>query len=104
MKTANIIRENLILGGEVTIDEISLIIRDLKLRKAPGIDFIQNEHVIHGGLELKLCILHLFNSLIKLAKFPILGKKTKSSLYTKGATNQRNSQTVRPIALLPCFF
>lgn len=48
MKIANIISENLIQRGEVTIDEISLIIRDLKLRKAPGIDLNQNEHIIHA--------------------------------------------------------
>lgn len=91
MKIANIISENIFPGGEVTIDEISLIIRDLKLRKAPKIDLIQNEHVVHGGLELKLCILHLFNSLIKIGQIPDSWKKDIVVPIHKGRNKPKKS-------------
>lgn len=104
MKTANIISKNLIPGGEVTIDKISQMIRDLELRKAPGIGRIQNEHVIHGGLELKLCILHLFNSIIKIGQIPDSWKKDIIVPIHKGSNKPKKSpDSYRPIALLPCF-
>ena len=36
-------------GGPITIEEVELLIKDLHLRKAPGHDLVQNEHIKYGG-------------------------------------------------------
>ena len=38
-------------GGHVSVDKIQTIIRGLKCRKAPGLDRVQNEHFIYGGIH-----------------------------------------------------
>jgi hypothetical protein len=51
-------------GGVIKYDELTTIIDSLKLRKAPGHDSITNEHIIHGGKNLALCLLNIFNTVI----------------------------------------
>jgi hypothetical protein len=46
-------------GGVIRYDELTTIINNLKLRKAPGHDSITNEHIIHGGKSLALCLLNI---------------------------------------------
>ena len=90
-------------GGAVTVDEISHILRDLKRRKAPGLDRIQNEHFIYGGIQLSKCISHLFNAVIKIGRIPSCWKKDLIVPIYKGNNKPRKSpDSYRPIALLPC--
>ena len=90
-------------GGDISIDEIFTIINDLKRRKAPGIDRIQSEHIIYGGAGLKMCIQHLFNSIIKFGGIPSSWKKDIIVPIHKGNNKPRKSpNSHRPIALLPC--
>lgn len=94
---------NFFPGGDISMDEISTLIRDLKRRKAPGKDFIQNEHIIYGGSELKLCLLHLFNSIIKSGQIPDSWKRDIIVPIHKGGNKPKKSpDSYRPIALLPC--
>ncbi|XP_062576621.1 uncharacterized protein LOC134238510 [Saccostrea cucullata] len=64
-------------GGPATVKEIQNIIRNLKRRKAPGLDLTQNEHLIHGGIQVARCI--ALNSSMQFWKsdmFHPVGKKT----------------------------
>ncbi|CAG2221398.1 unnamed protein product [Mytilus edulis] len=44
----------LLPGGEITLYEIETVVRNLKLRKAPGYDKLQNEHVRYSGYRTEL--------------------------------------------------
>uniref|UniRef100_A0A8W8LQ95 Reverse transcriptase domain-containing protein n=1 Tax=Magallana gigas TaxID=29159 RepID=A0A8W8LQ95_MAGGI len=90
-------------GGEVTATEISKAIKDLKRRKAPGLDCIQNEHLIFGGPRLFACISHLFNAVINIGRIPSIWKTDLIIPIYKGNNKTKSSpDSYRPIALLPC--
>lgn len=65
----------MIVSQEVLRPSIQTIIRNIKRRKAPGIDFIQNEHLIHGGVHLARCITHLFNAILEVWYVPFCWEK-----------------------------
>jgi hypothetical protein len=48
-KSTTLQHNSMVPGGQITPTEVSSIIKDLKRRKAQGIDCIQNEHLIHRG-------------------------------------------------------
>lgn len=76
MKTSNIISENFIPGGDVIID---------------------------GGLQPKLCILHLFNYIIKIGQIPdYWGKNIIVPIHKVSKKLQKSPDNYRPIAVLPC--
>ncbi|VDI08550.1 Hypothetical predicted protein [Mytilus galloprovincialis] len=52
----------LLPGGEITLYEIETVVRNLKLRKAPGYDKLQNEHVRYSELGCKLYVAFLDSS------------------------------------------
>lgn len=90
-------------GGEVTATEISKAIKDLKRRKAPGLDCIQNEHLIFGGPRLFACMSHLFNAVINIGRIPSIWKTDLIIPIYKGNNKTKSSHdSYRPIALLPC--
>uniref|UniRef100_A0A8W8ISZ1 Reverse transcriptase domain-containing protein n=1 Tax=Magallana gigas TaxID=29159 RepID=A0A8W8ISZ1_MAGGI len=90
-------------GGEVTAIEISKAIKELKRRKAPGLDCIQNEHLIFGGPQLFTCISHLFNAVINIGRIPSIWKTDLIIPIYKGNNKTKSSpDSYRPIALLPC--
>ena len=51
-------------GDKIILTEITTTITSLKRRKAPGDDSITNEHLIHGGKQLKTGLLKLFNAIV----------------------------------------
>ena len=90
-------------GGSVCINETCDIVRGLKRRTAPGLDRIQNEHCIYGGIRLSKCITYLFNAIIKVGRIPSCWKKDLIVPIYKGHNKPRKSpDSYRPIALLPC--
>ena len=89
--------------GHVSVDEIQTIIRGLKRRKAPGLDRVQNEHYIYGGIHLAKCITHLFNAILTVGCIPSCWKKDLIVPIYKGNNKPRKTpDSYRPIALLPC--
>lgn len=50
-----------ILDEPYTIDEVTEQIQTLKCRKAPGPDYITNEHIIHGGKTIVKWMCYIFN-------------------------------------------
>ncbi|CAG2221397.1 unnamed protein product [Mytilus edulis] len=64
----------LLPGGEITLYEIETVVRNLKLRKAPGYDKLQNEHVRYSGKKLHTVILRIFNAVIRFGRIPLCWK------------------------------
>ena len=92
-----------ILEAEVTINELSQIIKYLKKRKSPGYDKILNEHIIHGGQRLHECICLLFNTIIASEQTPELWKTSIIIPLFKGhGKNKTLPNSYRPISLLCC--
>ena len=50
--------------------EITTAITSLNQRKAPDDDSITNEHIIHGGKQLKTGLLKLFNAIVDCCYIP----------------------------------
>jgi hypothetical protein len=90
-KSTSTQHDSMIPGGEILSSEVSCIIKDLKRRKAPGIDCIQNEHLIYGGSSLSKCISHLFNSIIHIGKIPTAWKKDIIVPIHKGNNKPKKS-------------
>ena len=58
------------LDTEITLDELNDSIKDLKKEKSAGNDGILNEFLINASPAVKYLILAIFNSILKLEKFP----------------------------------
>ena len=87
----------------MSVDEIQTIIRNLKRRKAPGLDRVQNEHFIYGGINLAKCITHLFNAIFTVGCIPSCWKKDLFvPIYKGNKKPHKTPDSYRPIALLPC--
>ena len=74
-----------ILDDDINIDEVSHAIKSLKRNKSFGSDSISNEHLIHGGNYLCLCLTHLFNLFMSYEHIPADAKH--------GIIYNNNSQT-----------
>ncbi len=57
-------------GGSISIKELEKAINNLKLRKAPGFDKLQNEHLRYCGTNFRNEILNLFNACLRQGKIP----------------------------------
>ena len=63
------------LEHEFTESEVADAVSTFKLRKAPGIDGIQAEHLKYGGRTAILYLWKLFNGIIKIGIIPREWKK-----------------------------
>ncbi|KAJ8307893.1 hypothetical protein KUTeg_014540 [Tegillarca granosa] len=52
-------------GGPITTEEAQYKIKNLKHRKTPGNDLIDNKHLIHGVDSLTAILAKLLNDIIK---------------------------------------
>ena len=78
-------------------------ITSLKLRKAPGTDGIQAEHLKYGGKSVIHYICALFNSILKVGKIPNDWKKGIIVPIYKGDNKPKHSpDSYRPVSLLSC--
>ena len=89
---------------EFTESEVADALSTLKLRKAPGIDGIQAEHLKYGGRTAILYLCKLFNGIIKIGIIPREWKKGIVIPLYKGDGKIKNSpDSYRPVSLLSCF-
>ena len=72
------------LEHEITESEVADAVSTLKLRKAPGIDGIQAEHLKYGGRTAILYLCKLFNGIIKIGIIPREWKKRYCYTLIKG--------------------
>ncbi|VDI31056.1 Hypothetical predicted protein, partial [Mytilus galloprovincialis] len=95
----------LLPGVEITLYEIESVVRSLKLRKAPGYDKLQNEHVRYSGSQLHTVILRIFNEVIRFGRIPLCWKHGLLIPLFKGNRKSKQApENYRPISLLPIMY
>ena len=63
-----------VLVEPFTEREISRHIKSLHKRKSPGIDGIQNEHIVHAGEYFCSAVTFLFNTILRFEQIPKVWK------------------------------
>lgn len=84
-----------------TDQELQLIIKQLAIKKAPGIDEISNKIIKLFPRKSRIAFLNVTNAILREAYFP---KRWKTALLFMLPKKQRSCfpQDYRPISLLPC--
>ena len=91
-------------GYLLILTEITTAITSLKRRKAPGDDSITNEHIIHGGKQLKNHLLKLFNAIVDCCYIPDYWKRGLIVPLHKGGNKPKDScNSYRPVAFFKLF-
>ena len=93
-----------VLTIDICIEELERHIKTIKLRKAPGIDKITPEHIVHGGNCLNIYLKHLFNMMIKCAYVPNDCKIGVIIPIYKDGKPKGAPKSYRPITLLPVIY
>ena len=94
-----------ILDDDINIDEVSHAVKSLKRNKSFGSDSISNEHLIHGGNYLCLCLTHLFNLFMSYEHIPADAKHGIIKTIPKpGKKCYSQRQSYRGITLLPSIY
>ena len=102
-KSCNHSQTNSQLEQMISSDEICFAVKQLKTRKAPGWDKVQNEHIIHGGPSLLYFISKLFNAILRNEQIPSAWKLSIIIPIYKGKGKLKSDpNNYRPISLLPC--
>ena len=102
-KSRNNSKTNSQLEQMISSDEICFAVKQLKTRKAPGWDKVQNEHIIHGGPSLLYYISKLFNAILRNEQIPSAWKLSIIIPIYKGKGKLKSDpNNFRPISLLPC--
>ena len=91
-------------GGKLILTEITTAITSLMRRKAPGDDLITNEHIIHGGKQLKNHLLKLFNAIVACCYIPDYWKRGLIVPLHKAGNKPKDScNSYRPVAFFKLF-
>ena len=92
--------EDFILDVPITVDGIEGVIKLLKRGKSSGPDGILSEHIIYGGLSLKLWLLKIFNNMVKFECMPeCLNNATIVPIYKGKGKNPLSTNSYRGISL-----
>lgn len=98
-------KRNFSLSSHFTINDIVNQLKTLKKRKSPGIDCVQNEHIIYGGRKLHDCLSKLFTSIMTLQYIPQAWKTgIIVPLYKGGSKSKSDPDSYRAISLLPVMY
>ena len=89
----------------VDVEDIIQAVKTLKKKKAPGIDKIQNEHIIYGGRTLYMCICNLYNAIIRVNYIPGVWKTGLLIPIYKGNPKAKDDpDSYRAVSLLPTLY
>ncbi len=83
-----------------TIEELNEGIKNIKLGKASGLDWITAEMVHHFGPKTREWLLHLFNTCITVHRVSKTWKKAKVVALLKPGKDPKSPKSYRPISLL----
>ncbi|CAG2187538.1 unnamed protein product [Mytilus edulis] len=87
-----------------TEDEVYEQIKTLKCGKAPGPDYVCNEHIIYGGNTLLKWICYIFNIILKCEYIPLLYRHgIIIPLYKGNNKDKSNPNSYRAIVLTSVF-
>ncbi|MFI0416588.1 MAG: hypothetical protein ACH255_20920, partial [Candidatus Thiodiazotropha sp.] len=88
------------LSAQISVDDITKQLKSLKKRKAPGIDKVQNEHLIYGGRTLFQCLSVLYSSMLTQNYIPFAWKTGLTIPIYKGCNILKtNPDSNRAISL-----
>ena len=94
-----------IFNEKFCITEIHTAITELKLRKAPGHDMLQNEHLKHSGNTIEKIILLLFNSILNTSYIPESWRIGIIIPIYKGSPKPKDDpESYRAVSLLPILY
>ena len=85
----------------ISVNEVSSLIKSLKVKKASGCDNISNLSLKALPSEGFVFLTSIFNSCLKLSHFPTVWKKGKIVALPKPDKNLSDPSSYRPITLLP---
>ena len=83
----------------VRMEDIELEIRQLKCKKAPGLDGVTNYMIKNFGLLTKRTLLKLFNESWKTVTVPAMWKKATIIPIHKKGNDKKTLNNYRPISL-----
>lgn len=83
-----------------TIEEVELIVKTLKKRKAPGGDRVNNKMLKNAPSNIISKLTEIINSCITLNYFPQQWKEATIILFPKPKKDPKNPENHRPISLL----
>lgn len=82
--------------------EVRTIIKQLKIKKAPGKDGITNKMIRHAPPKAVMHIVAIINAILRLRYFPDKWKVADVIVIPKPGGQLQFPQNYRPISLLPC--
>lgn len=85
----------------ITVEEVHGHIKQLKARKAPGEDGLDNFTLKAMPLKAVIFLVLLFNSVLRLGHVPKLWKKARICMIHKPGKSPSSLDSYRPISLLP---
>lgn len=95
----------ILISETVDIADIIQAVKTLKKKKTPGIDKVQNEHIIYGGRTLYICICNLFNAIIRVNYIPVVWKTGLLIPIYKGNPKAKDDpDSYRAVSLLPALY
>lgn len=93
---------NSLFISPTNLEEVKLVVNNLKSRKAPGFDNLTAEVLKEISHEISPCLVFLINRIIETGEYPIIFKKVLiKPLYKAG--DKLNVTNYRPIALITNF-
>ena len=97
--------QQITLPTTISIEDMTKQLKTLKKRKAPGIDKVQNEHLIYGGRTLLQCLSNLFSAILTYSYVPLAWKTGITvPIYKGGNKSKSNPDSYRAISLLPSMY
>jgi hypothetical protein len=89
-----------ILDNAITVSEVNSVVKNFKMKKAPGPDLITNEHIRYAGNALQRHLCHLFNLIIQTCYLPTSMRKGMIIPLYKGKNKDKcNPANYRGITL-----
>jgi len=92
--------ENNMFANLLKTSEIKTAIRELKNKKAAGVDELRTEQIKHFGAQTIKWITQLFNNCIRLKKIPKPWRQAHVIALLKPGKNPDEAKSYRPISLL----
>lgn len=97
--------KNTYMESQVEADEVAKAVKELKKRKAPGYDYVLNEHIIHGGPILLQIISKLFTYIIQFEYIPSEWHRGLIIPIYKGKNKKMSDpSSYRPVSLLSSMY